>query len=197
MLDDAGLHDVKIIVSNQLDEHVIKSLEDQGAPIDGFGVGTRLITGKESAALDGIYKLSGINGNPKLKISENIEKISLPGDKKILRLIDQEGYFYADAVSLDKENQEDIGIMYHPVHPSKYKYIHEFQKEELLRKVMHNGKLEYPQEPVISIQKYASHRLKQLSIEYKRFINPHLFKVGISHKLKALKDKLMNESGKT
>ncbi|HDR51007.1 MAG TPA: nicotinate phosphoribosyltransferase, partial [Mariniphaga anaerophila] len=98
MLDDAGLQNVKIVASNQLNEHVIKSLlKDQNAAIDAFGVGTELITGKDDAALDGVYKLSGINGQPKMKFSENIEKVTLPCKKQVYRCYDSSGMFFRDA----------------------------------------------------------------------------------------------------
>ncbi len=99
-LDDAGLQDVQIIVSNQLDEYLIKSLLEQKAPIDSFGVGTSLATGQPDAALDGVYKLSEINGEPKLKLSENIQKVTLPGIKQVYRFTDEANSFIADAIAL-------------------------------------------------------------------------------------------------
>ena len=105
MLDEAKLNYVKIIVSNQLDEYVIKSLVEQNAPIDVFGVGTRLVTGYEDGALDGIYKLSMSENKPRLKKSETVEKIGLPGIKKTVRFINDEGKFYADAIMLNDENK--------------------------------------------------------------------------------------------
>src|SRR5690554_7005658 len=106
ILDEANLDYVKIVVSNQLDEYVIKSLKEQGAPIDIYGVGTNLVTGKPDAALDGVYKLSEYNGEPRIKISENIIKISLPSRKQVYRMIDQNGMFYgADAIALYSEGK--------------------------------------------------------------------------------------------
>src|SRR5208282_1892995 len=98
MLDDAGLNYVKIMASNQLDEYLIKSLLEQGAPIDAFGVGTKLVTGGNDAALDGVYKLTMCGSRSRLKISENPEKISLPGIKDVFRCVDERGMFYADCV---------------------------------------------------------------------------------------------------
>ncbi|MDZ7847017.1 MAG: nicotinate phosphoribosyltransferase [Owenweeksia sp.] len=101
MLDEAGLEYVKIAASNQLDEHVIKSLRDQNAPIDLFGVGTSLVTGSPDAALDGVYKLSETNGVPRIELSESIEKITLPGKKQVYRLADQSGQWIgADLTAL-------------------------------------------------------------------------------------------------
>ncbi|MEO8932842.1 MAG: nicotinate phosphoribosyltransferase, partial [Xanthomarina sp.] len=101
ILDAANLEYVKIVASNQLDEFVIKSLKEQGAPIDIFGVGTNLVTGNPDAALGGVYKLSEIDGEPRIKLSENIEKVSLPFRKQVYRMFDKNGMFYgADAVGL-------------------------------------------------------------------------------------------------
>ncbi|MDB4584697.1 nicotinate phosphoribosyltransferase, partial [Draconibacterium sp.] len=97
LLDDAGLKYVKIIASNQLNEFVVKSLlRDQQAPIDAFGIGTELVTGKNDAALDGVYKLAEMNGLPKMKFSENLEKVTLPGKKQLIRFFDENDYFYRD-----------------------------------------------------------------------------------------------------
>ncbi|HKJ80578.1 MAG TPA: nicotinate phosphoribosyltransferase, partial [Ignavibacteriaceae bacterium] len=115
MLDNAGLNYVKIVASNQLDEYLIKSLIEQGAPIDIFGVGTNLITGQKDAALDGVYKLGTSNGKPSLKISEDIDKVTLPGIKKIYRYLNGNGRFYADGIMLDDEIEPDK--IFHPHQP--------------------------------------------------------------------------------
>src|SRR5690606_2970740 len=105
---------VKIVASNQLDEYVIKSLKEQGAPIDIYGVGTNLATGKPDAALDGVYKLSEFNGEPRIKLSENIIKVSLPYKKQVYRMLDQNGMFYgADAVArASEQNVEEMTHTY-------------------------------------------------------------------------------------
>ncbi len=104
MLDEAGLHYVRIAASNQLDEYIIRSLMDQGAPIDVFGVGTSVVTGQPDAALDGVYKLAKTGGIPVIKLSENISKITLPDKKQVWRAIDNEGLFLgADVVGLEDE----------------------------------------------------------------------------------------------
>lgn len=187
-LDDAGLEYVQIAVSNQLDERLIKSLLSQDAPIDLFGVGTRLVTGHESPALDGVYKLSSVNNEPKLKLSENIEKITLPGRKKVLRYIDQEGTFYGDGIVLEEE--DNVDTIYHPLYPAKHANISNFECEQLLQPVMKNGTqtVELPT-PVESAQ-YAKKRIAKLNAEHKRFDNPHIYKVGISKKLMNLRDQI-------
>ncbi len=193
MLDEAGFNEIKIIASNQLDEYVIKSLEDQGAPIDGFGIGTRLVTGNESPALDGIYKLSVINGKPTLKISENIEKVSLPGHKKIIRLFSPEGTLYADAIALTEEGQDMINRIYHPFYPEKHTYIKGYHKESIMNIVMETGTIVNQNVPVDEIKNVAKSQLNKLPMEFKRFLNPHIYKVGISEKLLQLKNEKMKK----
>lgn len=188
MLDEAGLEYVQIAVSNQLDERLIKSLLSQEAPIDVFGVGTRLVTGHETPALDGVYKLSVAQGEPKLKISENIEKITLPGRKKIIRYSGDDGTFYGDGIVL--EDETDVDTIYHPYYPAKHATVTTFNSELLLQKVMQDGKLLIELPSPAESAAYAKKRLAQLNPEHKRFDNPHIYKVGISKKLMDLRDEL-------
>lgn len=141
MLDESGLQDVKIFVSNQLNEYVIKSLEDQGAQIDGFGVGTDLVTGKPDAALDGVYKLSECNGKPRMKLSESVEKMTLPGKKCLYRYYDQAGHFLRDGILLEKENPEECLNIYDPIHPEKKTEVANLKKELLHTVVYQNGEI--------------------------------------------------------
>jgi nicotinate phosphoribosyltransferase len=192
ILDKAGLHYVKIAASNQLDEYIIKSLLEQQAPIDVFGVGTNLVTGYPDGSLDGVYKLAFANGKPRIKLSENVGKITLPHRKQVFRIIDNDGMFIgADAVTLYDEM--DLDIMYHPLYPLKSLSVKKYNKEPLLRKVMENGvRLSKPQS-LSEIAQYSHDRLKNLSEEYKRFNYPHIYKVGISDKLKNERDRLIEE----
>ncbi|MEL7834480.1 nicotinate phosphoribosyltransferase [Fodinibius sp. Rm-B-1B1-1] len=190
-LDEAGLEYVKIAASNQLDERLIKSLISQKAPIDVFGIGTRLVTGQDSPALDGVYKLSSVNNEPKLKISENIEKITLPGSKEVIRYSGDDGTFYGDGIVL-KEEQE-VKTIYHPYYPAKHATVTTFQTESLLHKVMDNGTLTIEIPAPKKSARYAKNRLQHLSPEHKRFDNPHIYKVGISKKLMDLRDELMDK----
>jgi len=187
-LDDAGFEDVKIAVSNQLDERLITSLRSQNAPIDLFGVGTRLVTGHESPALDGVYKLASVNKEPKLKISENIEKITLPGRKKVLRYTGEDGTMYGDGIVLDEE--EDVSTIYHPYYPAKHATVTSYYAEELLNPVMKNGIPDNGLSTPLESADYARRRLGKLSAEHKRFDNPHIYKVGLSKKLMDLRDTL-------
>ncbi|MDX1586358.1 MAG: nicotinate phosphoribosyltransferase [Balneolaceae bacterium] len=187
-LDRAGLEYVKIAVSNQLDERLIKSLLSQEAPIDLFGVGTRLVTGHETPALDGVYKLTSVNNEPKLKISENVEKITLPGSKKLIRYFDEQGRFYGDGIMLKEE--QDIDTIYHPYYPAKHTTITDFESELLHHEVLKEGKLTGEIPTPKESASYAKERLEKLNAEHKRFDNPHIYKIGISEKLMDLRDEL-------
>jgi len=191
MLDEAGLSYMKIIVSNQLDEHVIKSLLDQGAPIDVFGVGTRLVTGHPDASLDGVFKLSMSDGRPRIKLSENLAKQTLPGIKQVRRTFDANGLFFgADVITL--RDEETVPVMYHPVEPGKSLPIGHLRQEPLLRMFMNDGRRVSPAAPVSDIGAYARERLSLLPSEYRRFENPHLYKVGLSEALLNLRTKTIN-----
>ena len=192
ILDAADLSYVKIVVSNQLDEFVIKSLKEQQAPIDVFGVGTNLVTGRPDAALDGVYKLSEYNGDPRIKLSENIIKVSLPFKKQVYRMIDNDGQFYgADAVAIYAEGE--IDQMEHSFDVTKQINIKALKKEPLLELVMEDGKRVIPARTVNEIAEYSQSRLAQLPDEYKRFQNPHTYKIGLSSQLKKERNDLINK----
>lgn len=191
MLDDTGLEYVQIFASNQLNEYVIKSLNEQGARIDGYGIGTELVTGKDTGALDGVYKLVENNGNPRLKISENIEKITIPGRKKLIRYFDQDGMFFRDGILL--ANEEKASKLFHPFHKDKNTDVSRFNSEELTQKVMENGQILITSKTPGEINQYLKKRFSQLPVEHKRFISPHIYKVGISENLMELRDKMLTD----
>ena len=191
MLDDAGFPDIKIVASNQLDEHIILSLLQQGAPIDIFGVGTSLVTGKEDAAMDGVYKLSYYDGRLTIKVSENIMKMTLPGIKNIHRYINQDNNFYADGISLAEEN--NYHRIYHPFEPQKHTDITRYKKEPLIHPVMKNGKTLFHMPHPKEIAAYNLERLKMLPEEHKRFMNPHVYKVGITEQVMQVRDHLSQQ----
>ncbi|MDZ7796816.1 MAG: nicotinate phosphoribosyltransferase [Candidatus Marinimicrobia bacterium] len=191
MLDDSGLKDVKIAASNQLDEHLIKSLLEQHAPIDVFGVGTNLVTGQPDAALDGVYKLAFSNGKAKMKLSENISKITIPHKKQVHRLRDKQGKILgADIISLRDDN--DLSKMYHPLNPAKSMSFKNYKSESLLHPFMKNGSRLSETPSLSSISAYRAERLAELPDEYKRFDNPHIYKIGLSRKLKEKRDAMIN-----
>ncbi len=189
MLDGAGLHSVKIVASNQLDEVLIKSLLDQGAPINAFGVGTKLVTGQDSPALDGVYKLCQLEGLPRLKISENVAKTSLPGIKKVVRYTDPDGFFYADGILL--EGEKSVEYVHNPVFPEQKSRVAHCFPASLLYKVMEDGKT-LTRLTVQEAAAYAKEGLAKLSPERKRFENPHTYKVGISSRLMELREELVH-----
>lgn len=200
LLDEAGLTDTKICVSNSLDEYTIKSLIEQGAPIDTFGVGENLITSKNMPVFGGVYKLSAIEKEnqiiPKIKVSENIGKITNPGFKKVLRFYDKDtGYAIADSITTHDEN----------INKEKYTIIndkHEFQTKELENYIVRelqvpifvNGQLVYKVPTLEETREYAKKEFNTLYEECKRLHNPHTHHVGLSKELLDLKKKLLLEA---
>ncbi|WP_424493426.1 nicotinate phosphoribosyltransferase [Salinimicrobium sp. GXAS 041] len=190
LLDEAGLNYVKIAVSNQLDEHLIKSLLDQEAPIDIFGVGTNLVTGHPDAALDGVYKLAFFDGKPNIKLSETIKKVTLPHKKEVHRILDSEGNFSgADIITMAGEKVFEM--MHHISDPLKFLSLNGRNTEIILEKVMENGKRTTAPKTLDEIKNFSYQRLKKLPPEYKRFFNPHIYKVGISEDLKQSRDSIL------
>ena len=186
MLDRAGLTGTKILASNQLDEYLIRSLNEQQAPIDGFGVGTELVTGKSTAALDGVYKLSAYNDHPTLKLSNTLEKTSLPARKTTVRFFNGNGLFYADCVCLADEARPEM--MVHPYEPDKQCSLAGLPAEPLLETVMDKGRIIRREKDVAAIRDYCRRRLSLLPAEHQRFEMPHTYKVGLSPGLVRLRD---------
>ena len=190
-LDEAGLHEVKIAVSNQLDEYVIKSLKEQKGPIDVFGVGTNLVIGDPDAALDGVYKLAFANGKPRIKLSENLAKLTMPHKKQVYRIRNTKGELAgADAVTLRDETE--VHHINHPFEPSKTLSFTDCSAEPLLSSVMKNGKRTYPPKSLEEIKAFSRKRLSEFSEEFQRFENPHIYKIGISDRLLEERDQLKN-----
>ncbi len=190
MLDQAGLHHVKIAVSNQLDEHLIKSLLEQQAPIDIYGVGTSLAIGHPDAALDGVYKMARCHDQSRIKLSENKEKTTLPDRKTVYRLLDQQHMFAGDVITL-MDDKQPIKMMHHPFDPFKSRQIHALTQQPLLDCVFDQGKRCQPCQSIQSIADYRAQRLAQLPAEHKRFNYPHVYKIGISTTLKQQRDALI------
>jgi len=195
MLDEASLPYIKIIVSNQLNEYVINSLHEQNAPIDGFGVGTELITGKPDASLDGVYKLALCNDIPRMKISENIEKMTFPGRKSLFRYFDTEGNFFRDGILLEHEDPDSCDFIYNPIYPDKWTSVTGLRRELLHQKVYEYNTLTHPQPNPKQSQEYLFSRAARLPTEHKRFIMPHIYKVGTSRELLTLRDQLKKKVG--
>lgn len=200
MLDEAGFPDCQIIVSNSLDEYIIRDVIQQGAKIDGFGVGERLITAKSEPVFGGVYKLVAVEDGekiiPKIKISENEEKITNPGFKQIYRLFDKDtNKAIADLITFHDETIDDTKPIeiFDPIHTWKRKVVENFYAKPLLIKVFDQGKLVYNSPSVSEIRNYALSQLETLWEEILRFENPHKYYVDLSTKLWGLKQRLLNE----
>ncbi len=187
MLDEAGFEEVKIAASNQLDEHVIHSLLRQDAPIDVFGVGTQLVTAYDDAALDGVYKLAASGGEHRLKLSENPAKVNLPGRKQVLRLIDDEGKLYGDAICLAEEDA--VSHMFDPEHPRvKNVTVEQYEQVPLLKPLWSEGEAARPVPDAVDTRSYVARQLDRLPDGHKRRQNPHIYKVGLSQNLLEARD---------
>lgn len=193
MLDEAGLQEVKIIASNQLDEFLIESILDQNAPIDSFGVGTKMICAYDQPALDGIYKMCSIDGAPTIKFSENPEKINNPGAKSVVRFLDGRGAFFLDALTLDSENPNDLDLIRHPTIEFHKTSVRQAccRTDQVFFPVVRNGQPCADLPGIADIQALARSRYTMLPDEHKRFANPHTYRVGLSQKLYDLRQQLI------
>ena len=200
MLDDAGLSCCKIVASNSLDEYLIRDLMMQGAQIDTFGVGERLITSKSAPVFGGVYKLAAVEDDtgkiiPKIKISENTTKITNPHFKKIYRLFDKEsGKALADQICIyDEEIDESKPLtIFDPNAIWKTKTLTNFAAKELHVPIFKNGKQVYKSPPIEQIQSYCLAQVNSLWDEVKRFENPHNYYVDLSQRLWDLKKEMLN-----
>lgn len=203
MLDAAGLAETKITVSNSLDEYLITNLVQQGAQIDAFGVGERLITSKSDSVFGGVYKLAALKDNgamiPKMKLSDNVVKTTNPGVKKLYRLFDQNSNkAIADVVTLDTEviNENEPYLLFDPNFPWKQKLVSDFKAVSLLEPIFKKGKLVYQKPSLEEIRSYHKEQMSTLWDEVKRFENPHPYYVDLSRKLWQLKQDLIEKHAK-
>ncbi len=202
MLDEAGWTECAITVSNSLDENIITEILSQGACINSFGVGERLITSRSNPVFGGVYKLCAVedkDGNiiPKIKISENVDKITNPGFKKVYRLYNRRtGMAEADYITLRDEIVDDTKPLElcHPVARWKTKVMENFEAHELLVPVFRGGELVYDCPALIDIKRSCAYQVSTLWQEVKRFSNPHGYYVDLSPKLMELKDDMLNSS---
>ena len=203
MLDEAGWTGCKITVSNSLDEWLIADLLRQGAQIDSFGVGERLITSKSSPVFGGVYKLCAVEDEsgalvPKIKISENVGKVTNPGFKKVYRFYNRStGMAEADYICLHDETVDDTRPLEicDPDARWKRKTMENFLARELLVPVFEKGELVYDLPSLEEIRAYCAAQVATLWAEVKRFENPHGYYVDLSEQLMALKDRLLEEGG--
>lgn len=200
MLDEAGFEDCKIIASNSLDEYVIKDLLMQGAKIDIFGVGERLITSKSEPVFGGVYKLSAIEENgqllPRIKLSENVEKINTPGFKQVWRLYDRTNHkAIADVITLHHEVIDDSKPyeIFDPNHTWKRKTVKNFYAKKLLVKIFDKGNQVYQSPRTEDIRRYCLNQINTLWDEVTRFENPHKYYVDLSQPLWDIRNNLIKE----
>ena len=190
MLDEAGFPHAKIIVSNDLDEYTILNLKAQGARVDMWGIGTKLITAYDQPALGAVYKMVSIENaqgvmKDTIKISANAEKVTTPGIKKVYRIINRKnGKSEGDYITMSDEepNTEERIKMFHPVHTFVSKFVTDFEAKELHVKVIEQGEVMYENPSLSDIRTYAADNLELLWDEYKRSLNPEEYPVDLSQK---------------
>lgn len=198
ILDDAGYPNAKITASNDLDEYTIISLKQEGAAIDSWGVGTKLITSYDYPSLGGVYKLAATTNRegilePKIKISENPEKINNPGFKKVVRIYNKNEKCEADLIMLDDETIDETKPLeiFDPVYTWKRRVYENYTIRELLKPLFLEGKLVRERKSVYEVKEYAKKELSSMWDQYKRIKNPHIYKVDLSQKLWDMKNDLI------
>lgn len=203
MLDEAGFEDVKIVASNSLDEYIIRDMLLQGAKVDSFGVGERLITASSAPVFGGVYKLCAVEKDgemvPKIKLSENTAKVTIPGAKKLWRLYDNEsGKALADVITLEDETIDDSRDyeIFDPDYTWKRKNVYNFSARQLLQPLFINGKRVYEYQDIDDIKSYCLAQVDTLWDEVKRFENPHTYYVDLSQRLWDTKHELINKYSK-
>ncbi len=200
ILDEAGFEDTKIVASNELDEYLIESLKEQGAPIELWGVGTRLVTAEGQPALGGVYKLSAIrkpgrDWEPRIKVSEQTAKITTPGLHGVRRFM-RDGVFVGDMIysELDPPCDQDC-LMVDPADITRRKsFSADDTYEELLVPVMQGGMRVYDPPPITASRLRVQEQLSHLDSSHKRFLNPHGYAVGIERRLHELRTRLIMEA---
>lgn len=198
MLDEAGFEDCKITASNSLDEYIIRDTLMQGAKIDMFGVGERLITSRSEPVFGGVYKLAALEVDgeivPRIKISENTTKITNPGFKEVFRLYSKEsGEAVADVIALRGEEIDESQPyeIFDPDHTWKRKKLTNFRAEKLMVPLFEKGKCVYEYPDVHELKQYCTDQISKLWEEVKRFENPHKYYVDLSPKLWKMKEELL------
>ena len=201
MLDDAGYPDCSIVASNSLDEYIIRDMLLQGAKVDSFGVGERLITSSSSPVLGGVYKLCAVEKDgeiiPKIKLSENVQKITTPGNKRVYRLYDSEsGKAAADLITLASETVDDSRPyeLFDPDFTWKRKTLTNYTARELLEPLFRKGECVYKERNIEEIKSYCREQIDTLWDEVTRFENPHNYYVDLSQQLWDVKHELLRKN---
>jgi nicotinate phosphoribosyltransferase len=199
MLDEAGFPEVRILASNELDEQVIDSIRDEGGRVDIYGVGTKLATaaGTGGVALGGVYKLVAIDDQPKMKITSDMAKATLPGIKRVLRAVAPSGEYIQDVVCLEGDAIEAEVTVYDPTNPLRHTTLPgAVELVDLRQTVMKQGKRTLPPESLDEMTARCRQQMERLPAGCRRFVNPHRYKVSISPKLKDLRCNLIEKIGK-
>lgn len=203
ILDEAGYPDCAIVASNSLDEYIIRDMLLQGAKVDSFGVGEKLITSSSSPVLGGVYKLCAVEKDgeiiPKIKLSENVQKITTPGNKRAYRLFDKEsGKAIADVIALASETIDENKPyeLFDPDYTWKRKTVENFAVRELLEPLFSKGKCVFEKKSIDEIKKYCAEQVDTLWDEVTRFENPHNYYVDLSQPLWNLKHEMLSKNGK-
>ncbi|QQE81179.1 nicotinate phosphoribosyltransferase [Alicyclobacillus sp. SO9] len=198
MLDEAGLTDVGIIASSDLDEHTIRELILQGAEITSWGVGTNLITSYDCPALGAVYKMTAQQEDghlkPTIKVSENPAKVTNPGKKRVIRLYNK-GYASADLIVLDDEqlDRSEPLELFDPIHTYKRKTLYQYEVEEMLKPIFVDGELVYELPSLKEIRRHVANCMSHFPSEILRPVNPHIYHVDLSESLWDLKQKLLHQ----
>ncbi|MBF0500320.1 MAG: nicotinate phosphoribosyltransferase [Candidatus Riflebacteria bacterium] len=202
MLNEAGLHDVKIVASNDLDEWIVEALRHQGSKIDIWGVGTKLVTAAPDSALGGVYKLVALADErgemrPRIKISQNVEKTTTPGEKAVYRIFDCNANMIADVMALSNEPppSDTSVVIHHPQIEYKFSRIDTIHRiESLLVTVFAKGKRLLPHTDIQKIRARTKAQLDSLHSTHRRLTNPHSYRVGFSKTLRELKGAMIKEN---
>jgi nicotinate phosphoribosyltransferase len=202
ILDEEGFPDAIVMASNELDEYVIESLKDQGAPIDAWGVGTHLATGWDQPALGGVYKLAAVREpggewRPKVKVTEQTAKTSVPGLLGVRRYFREDGTLSGDMVYDVEDNPPSAeALMISPTDPTQRKHFDRERYEELLVPVFRAGKRVYDPPGLADVRERGIAQVSALEPERKRFLNPHVYPVGLEERLHARRTRLIVEARK-
>ena len=206
MLDDAGFPDAIISASNDLDEYLIDSLKEQGCKITSWGVGTSLITSRDCPSFGGVYKLAAVMGSdgkfiPKIKLSENSEKVTNPGNKKIVRVYEKDSHkIKADLICLEHEHYDENEplLLFDPLEPWKKTKLEpgSYELRDLMIPIFKDGKKCYESPATMDIRDYCAKEQNTLWDETRRLVNPHKVYVDLSRELYDMKIGLLDEMSK-
>jgi nicotinate phosphoribosyltransferase len=195
MFDEAGFPEVQIVGSNELDEYLIQSIRSEGGKIDIYGVGTKLATcsGEGGGALGGVYKLVRFDEEPKLKVTSDIAKATLPDRKRVLRVVGREGRFLMDVLALQGDEPHSGDTVFDPTNPARHKKLPaDAEFRDLRSVVMDKGKITAARSSLDEMADRCADQLKRLPDGSLRLFNPHTYKVSMTKNLHDLRSRLMD-----